>query len=126
MTVINPWGTAPQPLDGPFANAFQVPLHLLKAGTDVELPYVSSRLYVAGQGFLTLKFLGGAPGYEDGPEVLMLLDGSIGEYPFRVTKLISSYVPESTQIVDTSGNPLADPAAYIQRDMAFGLIIAVW
>lgn len=119
----------PTPIDGPFNNAFAVNVSALKAGTDQELPFVSNALYVVGNGQVTLKFRGDTPG-EDGPEVFTMLSGNDANggtlYPFRVTKIISSMIPDGIILADSGGTPLADPVAFIQDDMAFHSIIALW
>ena len=49
MTVIDPHGTLPTPIGGPFDNAFAVDLDALQAGNTIELPFVSSALIIGGQ-----------------------------------------------------------------------------
>jgi hypothetical protein len=46
---IDPHGTLPKPLDGPFDNAFAVDMEALRAGNTIELPYVSSQIIIGGQ-----------------------------------------------------------------------------
>lgn len=49
MTIIDPHGTLPKPISGPFDNAFAVDLDVLIAGNTIELPFVSSALIIGGQ-----------------------------------------------------------------------------
>lgn len=49
MTIIDPHGTLPTPISGPFDNISQVNMRDLAAG-DVELPYISSALVIQGNG----------------------------------------------------------------------------
>ncbi|CCB65390.1 hypothetical protein [Hyphomicrobium sp. MC1] len=121
--IINPHPNIPHPIAGPFSNAFQVPVLDLMSGIDIELPFVSSALQVVGSGMLTLKFLGGSPGSEAGPEVLTSLvgDGS-ALIPFRVTKFITSYVPDGAFVYAD----VEDPVAFVQQGLLFSSIISLW
>ncbi|MBS0237081.1 MAG: hypothetical protein JSR89_01505 [Proteobacteria bacterium] len=49
MTIIDPHGTLPKPIGGPFDNAFAVDMEALREGKTIELPYVSSQLIIGGQ-----------------------------------------------------------------------------